>query len=404
VIDFGFKHPLLELGIVLVDTSGRSDANFTRSRNAALWQQKCPYKIIVAEIARAKDDKSLREGLALAYRTRGSGHALLAVTKGDQIDVDANVYGSPLDNKRQQKLKDEATALDNKKTQLSQQRQQRQQKTEVGDRWAEEEKIREVAANLRSKVEELAGLRMAMCNRSVLHTVRQQYKELTGDPYPLPAFVVGNEAYKKHQAGYTMDDKPAMGVEDTQIPSLRRRIYLLPAEGKLKEALHLAEVQLPSLVNSFQLFCSKTHMARKHEIEAILLQPKSELSGILQNIFEELRAEAQSCVLALMRKNETRWISGARKLCKVWKENNQAGQLALLREHGYKKGTKRGGPDINYNLALMSIESEALLAYLGNMQNAILPIISDLDNSIACMIDNTRTKIRGMSMVIRIVF
>jgi hypothetical protein len=61
---------------------------------------------------------------------------------------------------------------------------------------------------------------MDMRDGKVVQTIQKQYKDLTGDPKPFSAFVVGNEAYKQHVAGYSIEDKPAMSVKQTNIPAL----------------------------------------------------------------------------------------------------------------------------------------------------------------------------------------
>jgi len=41
--------------------------------------------------------------------------------------------------------------------------------------------------------------------------------------------------------------------------------------------MHLAEVQLPTLPDCFELYCTKMHLARRSQIEAMILEPQKSL-------------------------------------------------------------------------------------------------------------------------------
>jgi hypothetical protein len=104
VIDIRLDHPLLNEGVVFVDSPGLSDANAERSRNAIKHHRKCTHKIVVAEIGRAEADANVGRNLELGYRTRGSGNIILVLTHGDDIDPETEVSGTPGENKRVAKL------------------------------------------------------------------------------------------------------------------------------------------------------------------------------------------------------------------------------------------------------------------------------------------------------------
>ncbi|KAK4632072.1 hypothetical protein CLAFUR4_03722 [Fulvia fulva] len=277
VVDFGFENKLLNQGIVLVDAPGLSDSNSTRANNAILHHRECTHKITVALINRAKDDKSLRESLKQGFYHRGSGGTLLALTYGDSIDPETDVCGSAEEKARELALKVEIKRLREHRQKLSQKKRSAT-RDEVFDL---DDEIREVGRMVKIKTAEFDSCRVIMRNNAVLKAVQAQYRDLTRDPKPLSAFVIGNEAYKTHQAGYATDERPVLTVEQTGVPGIRRRLYALPAEAKLNEALHLANTQIPNLVSFFDLYCSKTHLARKAEIEAVILQPKKKLGDML---------------------------------------------------------------------------------------------------------------------------
>ena len=119
-IDFGLEHPLLNEGIVLVDSPGLSDANSSRARNAILSHRECTHKMVVADIGRAEADGAVRKNLQAGNRTRGSGHMMLVLTRGDDIDPETEVSGTPIEKKRIARLDAELKKLRTQKQQKSQ--------------------------------------------------------------------------------------------------------------------------------------------------------------------------------------------------------------------------------------------------------------------------------------------
>jgi len=269
-IDFGLDHPLLNEGIVFVDSPGLSDANSSRSRNAIVNHRECTHKIAVAEIGRAEADAGLRKNLQSGSRTRGSGHMLLVLTHGDSIDPATEVSGTPIEKKR-------VARLDKTLKELRLQKQQKSQelsKARADDRDDIGEVIRSIASDMKKITAERDCCRLEMRNRKVVTKMQEIYKGLTSDPRPLAAFAVGNEVYQQYHTGFAAEDKPMMSVKQTNIPALRHKLYTMPIEGRLNDTMHLAETQLPNLVNTIELYCAELHLARKGEIEAMVLAPK----------------------------------------------------------------------------------------------------------------------------------
>jgi hypothetical protein len=253
VINFGLDHPLLNEGVVFVDSPGLSDANAVRSRNAIKHHRKCTHKIVVAEIGRAEADANVRKNLELSHRTRGSGNTLLVLTHGDSIDPETEVTGTPGEKKRVAKLDADIKALRNQKQKKNQER----QKLRQDDRDDIDEEIKSIGTDMRQKQAEKEFVKLGMRNRKVISKMQELYKKLTQDPKPLAAIAVGNKVYSQYQAGFSDDEKPYLSVKDTNIPTLRHRLYTMPVEGRYNDTLHFAEVQLPTLINSIELYCSQ---------------------------------------------------------------------------------------------------------------------------------------------------
>ncbi|EME47884.1 hypothetical protein DOTSEDRAFT_69719 [Dothistroma septosporum NZE10] len=391
VIEFGFDNQLLNQGIVLVDAPGLSDSNSTRANNAILHHRECTHKITVAPVNRARDDKSLRDNLKQGFYHRGSGGTLLALTYGDSIDPETDVSGSAEEKAREMMLKVEIKRLREHRQQLS----INKRKATRDDIFDFDDEIREVARELKVKTAEFESCRVLMRNTLVLKAIQAQYRDMTRDPKPLSAFVVGNEAYKAHQAGHAAEDRPVLSVQKTGIPSLRRRLYALPAEAKLNSALHMANTSVPNLVTFFDLYCSKTHLARKAEIEAIILLPKKKLGAMLGATLDRLNEAIKKLILDRMMDDESDWVSGATQLCRSWASDNKS-QLALMRNEGCQKGTRRRS-EMNWNRDLLQISKtkDNMERYFADVLKTIKPIYAELIRGIQTQLDATKAKIRG---------
>jgi hypothetical protein len=299
-IDFGLDHPLLNEGIVFVDSPGLSDANSSRSRNAIVNHRECTHKIAVAEIGRAEADAGLRKNLQSGSRTRGSSHMMLVLTHGDSIDPSTEVSGTPIEKKRVNRLDKDLKDLRLKKQKKSSEL----SKARADERDDLAEELRSIASEMRKVTAERDCCRLEMRNRMVVTKMQEIFKGLTSDPRPLAAFAVGNEVYQQYQTGFSVEDTPMMSVKQTNIPALRQKLYTMPIEGRLNDTMHLAETQLPNLVNTIELYCAELHLARQGEIEAMVLAPKKLLPEIVQESFQSLKEVVFETILNPLKDNE----------------------------------------------------------------------------------------------------
>jgi hypothetical protein len=392
-IDFGLEHPLLKEGIVFVDSPGLSDANTSRSKNAILSHRECTHKIVVAEIGRAEADGAVRKNLKAGSRTRGSGHMILVLTHGDAIDSSTDVTGTPLEKKY-------VAGLDTRLKDLRKQKQGKQHQhnqAREDDRDDLNEEIQSLAADIRKLATERTNCRLAMRNRKVGVKMQEIYKGLTSDPKSLAAFAVGNQVYQQHVAGFSDDELPLMSVEQTNIPALRHKLYQMPIEGRLNDTMHLAETQLRNLTNTVELYCAELHLARKSEIEAMVLAPKKLLRNVVHDSFETLKASTIETILAPMKEEESKWIKEARKICSSWTATFK-GQLVVLKNEGHKRAQKRknNGKVVNWNEELLNIGSDSLEDFFDEFHKkmAVSSWSKDLTDNLVRLCDDARKEIK----------
>lgn len=390
VIDFGVEHPLLNEGVVFVDSPGLSDANASRAANAVKYHRTCTHKISVAEIGRAEADANLRSNLELGFRTRGSGKVILALTHGDSIDPETEVIGTPVEKRCLAKLTDELAVLRKKKNQNTQER----NRAPIEDRDDMDEVIRSIVADMRKKQGEKDSLRVQMRNRKVIKNMQEIYRQLTQDPRPLVAFAVGNKVYQQYQAGFTADDKPALSVKQTEIPALRRHLYNMPVEGRLNDTLHLSETQLPSLITTFELYCSRMHLAQKHEIETMILRPKDSLPELLSRAMGKLKYDVDSKILVPMKNEEGFWVKEARDICRRWKDDKTLRHILIIKKDGVRQPTRADNRAMNWNAELLEIRRQMLEGCFAELQSGLTTWISDLSREVYALCDTTSDTIR----------
>jgi hypothetical protein len=307
---------------------------------------------VVAEIGRAEADANVRKNLEIGYRTRGSSNTTLVLTCGDSIDPDTEVIGTPGEKKRVAKLD----------------------------------------ADIKLKQAERDVVRLGMRNRKVISKMQELYKKLTQDPKPLSAIAVGNQVYTKYQTGFSDDEKPYLSVKDTNIPALRHRLYIMPVEGRYNDTLQFAEVQLPTLIKSIELYCSQTHMVRKGEIEAIVLEPKKQVREIVRTALDQRKEQAAEMILHAMKLRESDWIKPARKICAAWKDTHK-GELALFKKEGHEKG--RGGrKDTNWNDELAKIGRDTIDGLFRDFQADSTSWAHSLSGSLSKLCSTTRDTLK----------
>lgn len=269
-ITFGLDSPLLNDGVILVDLPGIRDSNGTRRRTVLKALSECTHYLVVAQISRTIDDETVTKSFGDGYTRKGSGRVITAITNTDRMDEASSRTGTAAEKERIDEANDmiEAIRAEIKQCAVKRKTATKLERAEIYDKEEElDQQLRDLTASGDS-------YKIMIRNKRVIKVLRRSYSYLTGDQRPLPIFCVSNRVYEQHQIGYERDDRPLLSLEDTQIPALRCHLRMATAEGRFNDALFHYEKQLPSLLTSFELWCCKTHMKRKRELEEMVLEPK----------------------------------------------------------------------------------------------------------------------------------
>jgi hypothetical protein len=108
-------------------------------------------------------------------------------------------------------------------------------------------------------------------------------------------------------------------------------------------------------------------MARKTEIESIILSQKNKIKDEIGTMVRQLENMVRESVLTPMKLDEAEWTQDARALCRKWSKLYNTNQLNLLRDHGIKKGTKRNGGDVSWNSELTLLHEKQIRKYLKHL-------------------------------------
>ncbi|KAK5688136.1 hypothetical protein LTS10_000114 [Elasticomyces elasticus] len=237
-----------------------------------------------------------------------------------------------------------------------------------------------------------------MRSRTIAKKMQDLYAELTSDPCVLSVYCVGNAAYKKHQAGYSLHDPnvPTLSVEGTMIPALRRQLFLAPAAAKINEYRHIVATRLPALFGCFSLYVNKTHMARKGEVQKLVRAPQSAVSELINNVRFQLERDMNYKVLEPFRNAEDEWVEEARNHCQQWAEMwGTTPHLTFLKNNGFRKGRGKGASPISWNAELVSIKASEIRGWFKELAPVLDQVAKDITKITTALVNTIITGVRN---------
>lgn len=293
--------------------------------------------MVVAKISRVKSEDSSVRSVAEGFFIRGHGRTMLVCTYIDQLGNTCEITNySQRQRNKHGVLLDELQELEKKSEALSA-KYRKSNRAERNDMFddVEETQFKLSEAKVKEQV-----YRIMTRNQAITKDLQEKYSEYTKDPYKLPVFCISNTAYEKHQTGYSKRDPPVLDLQGTGLPALRRYLKLTPAQGRFNDIRFVVNQQLPSLLASFELWCAKTHMKRKKEIEDIVTEPQSTYIPIIEGFFNRLITHVEQHILLIIKHKDEAWTEKAKVLSSKWARESTATYLGLLRKDGYRKATK----------------------------------------------------------------
>ncbi|KAK3671101.1 hypothetical protein LTR78_009062 [Recurvomyces mirabilis] len=393
-IKFGLDNRLLQHGISLLDVPGLSDTNRIRVSNAMRHLQRCTHGMVVAEVSRSEDEGFIRTSFVKGFHERGSGRTMGIFTYADEIDENTEVDLTAREQEHIARIEDNMLEIDEEKIKVS----RLVKASKKAQKWQYMAQKAELEGSYRRAEAETLEIRSKARSRGVIQALQTYYGELTPDPLPLPAWCVGNKAYKKHQVGYKTTDAhlPTLSVEATNTPAVRKHLYLIPAEGLINETKNLVKVQIPILLSCFQLFVNKTHMARRDEIEAIVLKPQTEVIEAVDELFKAIWKDVKRHVLMPYKDEEYKWTRDAKAIVDGWAIAYDTGtHLAMLKNKGRRKGKGKNAMGISWCYELLEINQAEVEIFHRDLSDAFREYPKQMVSTFEGLVQEMANEIHG---------
>ncbi|TLD06663.1 uncharacterized protein PgNI_08716 [Pyricularia grisea] len=374
---------VLKNGLVLADLPGLQDTNLARVRATQDYLMRCENVFVVANIARAITDQSLKSSLynVLAKNvpltweeadSKGRGLINIAVvcTKSEDINLRAARVefcgrGKPIDP-------DVLADLD--------------RDIEAADRCGERRRYKDLKNRrkllmMRARSEHVkAGLRQAYASRVPGEALR--------------VFCVSNSIYEKYAIDFG-DGRSNNSelVAASEIPDVRRFCRSITAEARHREARHFVCSSVAGLLGSLRLWVGSAQDTRVVENDNWIKTKREELSGSVQDARTEIMEAAaavadnfKNCfkdqILSFLDGRNAYWERAAKHEGEQWQSWHWTQYSAFCLNNGHHETPKRPRQDWNAKI-LWKMRSE--LAYqwelveeeAGNVFDVFLDLAKD---------------------------
>ncbi|KAF1998322.1 hypothetical protein P154DRAFT_621882 [Amniculicola lignicola CBS 123094] len=374
--------PILKQGIVLADLPGLSDINRFRVDASLRYMQNCDVTIVVAKIDRPEKSASLKKYIMEAFRRRRSGSVIVAITRSDDVNLEGktNFELDPNDEERLAAITQNHAALDKM---VEAKRAEIRANMQSGKRKMNKKlnaQIRMIQKRKKALTQERLEVRVAARNKKVAATIAQNYRMDTRDDARVPIFCISNKAYMHHIRGYELDAPPAMGLVETQVPTMRAHIYALPSIGKFGTLDYFCNNSMHMLLSVIQMSCSTSTLTRKEHLLRIVNKANHDIGKEITRLVRKYLSTEVAVLLTGMT-NEGQGSMGwnfsrsARALCAKYAKYPPSGHRAFVRNRGHYKTKKV--PEANWN------------------DEFLLPVRSSLDQSFGKLHDECEVTLKA---------
>ncbi|TVY75935.1 hypothetical protein LSUE1_G004583, partial [Lachnellula suecica] len=326
-------------GVVPADLPGLQDTNLARVRATQTYLMKCDKIFIIAKIARAITDQSLKSSLysiltrhaPVEWEESGGKSLNIAVVCTKSEDINHKAARREFCGPRKRITLAEMEKLDR----------------DIGK--AKKNNDRVLKKQLRRKQEFLL---IDARNAHVKEGLQQAYSfNIPGGK--LEVFCVSNTTYEK----YARKGNNEM-VRGSGIPDLRRFCHTLTAGAQLLEAKHFLQSKLASLLSSVQIWASagpsptKTEDKSKNDKTPKVLQEfRAEVSKVVDQFEADVKNTVREVLTGFLQKQNRSWESEAAMRGQEWQSWHWSQYNAWCLRNGDHETPKRNY--VNWNAELI---------------------------------------------------
>ncbi|KAM0272239.1 hypothetical protein ACHAQH_008760 [Verticillium albo-atrum] len=304
LIQVHLSSPILDSGVILADLPGLNDTNLARVKATQSYLLQCDKILIVSKIARAITDQSVRSAIfsslarhvPMEWEESGGRKLQLAVVCTGAEDINIKTATSEFVGQGKRITRDVMERLE----------------ADIQAAKTSGDHDKKKAAKRKLKYALIAA-RM----EHVTEALQSRYSADTGGH--LDVFCVANHAYEKF-----CTKGNAEIVKISGIPSLRQFCLTITADDRLSWARHLLQSEIPSLLNSADLWASShmPHGAFDSLDKSNMLQHLDNIRSEVPRLVTRLKDAFVDCfkeqIMALWTTQEPKWRTAAIDESKGW--------------------------------------------------------------------------------------
>ncbi|KAL8782106.1 MAG: hypothetical protein Q9213_005676 [Squamulea squamosa] len=290
--DIYLSAQVLKTGVILADLPGYRDINLARVRKAEQYLLRCHEVFIVANIKRVISDESVAKFVSDQMKASGRRRSVTIVcTHADDIDIPAaeKKYKSVASSKAGEKFR-------------------RASKDAWGPKGS--------AAAAQIADTEYKYLFVSARNTDVKRALQRRYAS-SGIGLDINVFCIGNRDYEG--AGYRSQEARQKAIQGSCIPDLRRSCHSIVAQAQYQASVHFLEVELPSLIQSLDVWLSVFDQKASLTVDPQLVRDlQSNLEEKIDDYAEELEDAMLTHVLDSMRQYDGASNDHALRVSEEW--------------------------------------------------------------------------------------
>lgn len=343
LITFHFDDPMTRNGVTWLDTPGFSDLVRTRRLSAVQYSGTRTHVLIVCEAVRVLSNSAVLSELK-SMRTLGPDRTVIVTTKTDKFKSDETSKDekNPGLTKLRSDILSYKASLVTKKGAI---RSCDPQDDKELNRLRDEQKLLEIQV----KLSENAMLRFRIEARN--HRIRTGFQKVIRTSKlneqagkPVQVFGISNHDYATHLDGFESLCRPALSVEGTQIPALRRLVSMFPNVARLHEILHAFKITIPSHLHRLDLYTSTTPIERNAEMQIYISKAQEKIGPEIRAIYEVFAGKLnENVVLPLEREGIDYGTQAGSECSKLFSDFSTGKFMALMNRSGHRRGTAANG-------------------------------------------------------------
>ncbi|KAL8696199.1 MAG: hypothetical protein Q9224_002922 [Gallowayella concinna] len=355
---------VLKTGVVLADLPGYRDINLARVRKAEQYLLRCHEVFIVANINRVISDQSVAKFVGDQMRASG---------KRKSITIDMDLPAAAKKYKGVASSKAGKVACRNRE-----------------NAWGPNGS----AASAQVADTEYKYLFVSARNIDVKKALRSRYAGMETS-LSINVFCIGNRDYEG--AEYRSKEAHERAIQGSCIPDLRRFCHSIVASAQYRASVHFLEVELPSLIQSLEVWLSVSEQKALTTIDPRIIRGlQSELEQKIDDFAEALEDAILTHVLDYMSRHARASNDHALEMSEEWTGWHWTSYKAFCRQNGDHCTGAIGSR--SWNAELLGHMNVSMTDHWPELQGVLTTLDRQLQTSVANACRTVRAKLKDLNV------